>query len=54
MTAHSSFGAKLSIQALVKPATNKKGINSNKQLVGRYNTLHKILIDGARSIDSSS
>ena len=40
------FGPKLCVESLVKNIKNpkiKKSLNSNKQLVGRYNILHKIL-----------
>ena len=53
------FGSKICIPALTKQKKKivgggVKSINSNKQLVGRYNALHRILQEASHNIDQSA
>lgn len=54
------FGARFCISKLAKPAKKSKiqgtskSINNNRQLVSRYNTLHRILLDGSLQVDPQS
>ena len=53
MCLHAAFGPRICLQALTSPprpeaggkANNKKSMNSNKQIIGKYQTLARILSD---------
>jgi hypothetical protein len=60
MCLHPAFGSKICLQGIIRtirkePAgekgTAKKTMNGNKQIVGKYTTLARILADGDISID---